>query len=62
MGLFFAGGMAALLLIGVPVAFALSLLAAIGLYWFNGGVLGLHQIPIIAYKALDDFTISSLPM
>ncbi|UYZ14294.1 TRAP transporter large permease [Brevibacillus sp. WF146] len=62
MGLFFAGGMASLLLIGVPVAFALSLLAAIGLYWFNGGVLGLHQIPIIAYKALDDFTISSLPM
>ncbi|MFY0543927.1 TRAP transporter large permease [Brevibacillus sp. H7] len=62
MSLFFAGGMASLLLIGLPVAFALSLLAAIGLYWFNGGALGLSQLPIIAYKALDDFTVSALPM
>lgn len=62
MSLFFSGGMAALLLIGLPVAFTLSLLAAIGLYWFNGGVIGLSQIPIIAYKSLDDFTVSALPM
>jgi C4-dicarboxylate transporter DctM subunit len=62
MSLFFAGGMASLLLIGLPVAFTLSLLAAAGLYWFNGGALGLSQIPIIAYKSLDDFTVSSLPM
>lgn len=59
---FFAGGMASLLLIGLPVASALALLAFSGMYLFNGGALGLGQIPIIAYKALDDFTISSLPM
>lgn len=62
MSMFFAGGMATLLLIGLPVAFTLSLLAAIGLYWFNGGTMGLSQIPIIAYKSLDDFTISALPL
>lgn len=62
MTLFFTGGMASLLLIGLPVAFTLSLLAAIGMYWFNGGEIGLSQIPIIAYKSLDDFTVSSLPM
>lgn len=62
MGLFFAGGMASLMLVGVPVAFTLAVLAAIGMYWFNGGALGLSQVPIIAYKALDDFTMSALPM
>lgn len=62
MSLFFTGGLAALLLLGLPVAFTLCLLAAVGLYWFNGGVLGLNQIPIIAYKSLDDFTMSALPM
>ncbi|MFM1652035.1 TRAP transporter large permease [Brevibacillus sp. B_LB10_24] len=59
---FFSGGFAVLLLIGLPVAFALSFIAAIGLYLFNGGALGLSQIPIIAYKSLDDFTMSALPM
>jgi len=59
---FFLGGMAALLLIGLPVAFALGLLAIGGMYLFNGGMVSFSQIPIISYKSLDDFTLTALPM
>ncbi|MGG6437995.1 TRAP transporter large permease [Saccharococcus caldoxylosilyticus] len=59
---FFLGGMAALLLIGLPVAFALGLLAIGGMYLFNGGTFSFSQIPIISYKSLDDFTLTALPM
>jgi C4-dicarboxylate transporter DctM subunit len=59
---FFLGGMVALLLIGLPVAFALGLLAIGGMYLFNGGTFSFSQIPIISYKSLDDFTLTALPM
>ncbi|OQM44671.1 C4-dicarboxylate ABC transporter permease [Anoxybacillus sp. UARK-01] len=59
---FFLGGMASLLLIGLPVAFALGLLAISGMYLFNGGTFSFLQIPIISYKSLDDFTLTALPM
>ncbi len=62
MNLFFTGGLAALLLIGLPVAFSLGLLAVLGMYFFNGGSFAFAQIPIIAYKSLDDFTLTALPM
>lgn len=62
MNLFFAGGLATLLLIGLPVAFSLGLLAVLGMYFFNGGSFAFAQIPIIAYKSLDDFTLTALPM
>lgn len=62
MNLFFTGGLAALLLIGLPVAFSLGLLAILGMYFFNGGSFAFAQIPIIAYKSLDDFTLTALPM
>ncbi|NRG45931.1 TRAP transporter large permease [Bacillus sp. CRN 9] len=62
MNFFFAGGLGALLLIGLPVAFSLSLIAIAGMYFFNGGTFAFMQIPIISYKALDDFSLTSLPM
>lgn len=62
MNIFFLGGMGTLLLIGLPVAFSLSLLAVAGMYFFNGGTLSFNQIPIISYKSLDDFTLTALPM
>ncbi|MBM7609515.1 C4-dicarboxylate transporter DctM subunit [Lysinibacillus composti] len=62
MKLFFTGGLIALLLLGLPVAFALGLLAVGGMFFFNGGTLAFPQIPIISYKTLDDFTLTALPM
>ncbi|WP_339253655.1 TRAP transporter large permease [Sporosarcina sp. FSL W8-0480] len=62
MNLFFTGGLGILLLIGLPVAFTLSLLAVAGMYFFNGGTFAFMQIPIISYKSLDDFTLTALPM
>ncbi|MCG7346496.1 TRAP transporter large permease [Sporosarcina sp. ACRSL] len=62
MNLFFTGGLGVLLLIGLPVAFSLSLLAVAGMYFFNGGTFAFMQIPIISYKSLDDFTLTALPM
>ena len=55
MNVFFTGGMAFLLLIGLPVAFALGLLSVIGLYLFNGGTFAFNQVPIVSYDASDDF-------
>ena len=62
MNIFFAGGLGTLLLLGLPVAFALSLLAVLGMFLFNGGTFAFAQIPIISYKALDDFSLTALPM
>lgn len=62
MKIFFAGGMAALLLSGIPVAFALGILALLGIYFFNGGAAAFSALPIISYKTLDDFTLTALPM
>lgn len=54
--------MGALLLLGLPVAFTLGLLAIAGMYFFNGGTTAFMQIPIISYKSLDDFSLTALPM
>lgn len=62
MNIFFAGGMGTLLLLGLPVAFSLALLAVAGMYFFNGGTFAFMQIPIISYKSLDDFSLTALPM
>lgn len=62
MNIFFLGGLGTLLLIGLPVAFALGLLAIAGMYFFNGGTFAFAQIPIISYKSLDNFTLTALPM
>jgi len=62
MSFFFTGGMGILLVLGLPVAFTLGLLAIGGMYFFNGGTFAFMQIPIISYKALDNFTLTALPM
>jgi len=62
LNIFFVGGLGTLLLLGLPVAFALSFLAMTGMYFYNGGTLAFMQVPIIAYKSLDDFTLTALPM
>lgn len=62
MNIFFVGGMGTLLLLGLPVAFTLGLLAIIGMFFFNGGTFAFMQVPIISYKSLDDFTLTALPM
>lgn len=51
-----------LLLLGMPVAFALALVGAMGMVAFLGGLSGLTHIPVIAYKTLDDFVLSAVPL
>jgi C4-dicarboxylate transporter, DctM subunit len=62
MNIFFVGGLGTLLLLGLPVAFTLAFLAVAGMYFFNGGTFAFMQVPIISYKALDDFSLTALPM
>ncbi|HJF31935.1 MAG TPA: TRAP transporter large permease [Sporosarcina psychrophila] len=62
MSFFFTGGMGLLLVLGLPVAFTLGLLAVAGMFFFNGGTFAFMQVPIISFKALDDFTLTALPM
>ncbi|WP_438315895.1 TRAP transporter large permease [Sporosarcina sp. FA9] len=62
MNIFFVGGMGTLLLLGLPVAFTLGLLAILGMFFFNGGTFAFMQVPIISYKSLDDFSLTALPM
>lgn len=51
----------ALLLIGMPVAFALMLAGTIGIIACLD-MSSLSQIPVIAYKTLDDFVLSAVPL
>jgi C4-dicarboxylate transporter, DctM subunit len=51
-----------LLLIGMPVAFALSLAGVLGMACFLGGAASFTQIPVIAYKTLDDFVLTAVPL
>ena len=46
MNFFFTGGLTLLLILGLPVAFTLSLLAVAGMYFFDGGTFAFAQIPI----------------
>ena len=57
----FVGGLILLLLIGLPVAFSLGI-AGMGAFYAAMGPSSLAQIPIIGYKALDDFVLSSIPL
>ena len=51
-----------LLLIGMPVAFSLILTGMVGMYFLLGGINAFSQIPLIAYKSLDDFVLSAIPL
>ena len=57
----FVGGLVLMLLAGVPVAFSLGMTGVVG-FWSLMGPQSLAQIPIIAYKSLDDFVLSSIPL
>jgi C4-dicarboxylate transporter DctM subunit len=55
------GGLGLLLLIGFPVAFSLGLTGMAG-FTFLMGLDSLIQVPLIAYKTLDEFTLSAVPL
>lgn len=50
-----------LLLAGMPVAFSLLMAGTIGIIAFLD-LSSLSQIPVIAYKTLDDFVLSAVPL
>jgi C4-dicarboxylate transporter DctM subunit len=50
-----------LLFSGMPVAFAMGLLGAMGFFFVFGGLPMLVQIPLVAYKVLDDFVLVAIP-
>lgn len=50
-----------LLLAGMPVAFSLTFAGALGIIAFLD-ISSLSQIPVIAYKTLDDFVLSAVPL
>lgn len=55
------GSLGLLLLIGFPVAFSLGLTGMAGFALLMGSD-SLAQVPIIAYKTLDEFTLSAVPL
>jgi C4-dicarboxylate transporter, DctM subunit len=56
------GGVLALLVLGMPVAFALGTVAVLLLLAHTGDVMELRQLGIAAYKALDSFILVALPL
>jgi C4-dicarboxylate transporter DctM subunit len=56
------GAMILLLFAGLPVAFSLASVGAAGFYALLGGIDSFAQIPLIAYKSLDDFVLASIPL
>ena len=51
-----------LLAIGLPVGFALGTGGLVGMLLFMGGDGTLNQIPLLAYKSLDDFVLCAVPL
>jgi len=51
-----------LLFSGMPVAFAMGFLGVGGFYFLFGGFPMLVQVPLVAYKVLDDFIIVAIPL
>lgn len=60
--LVFAAILVVLLLLRMPVAFALSISGLVGMLFFVDGLVSFTQIPVIAYKTLDDFVLSAIPL
>ena len=58
----FAAFILCLMLAGMPVAFALMLAGVLGMLAFLGGPAAFTQIPVIAYKTLDDFVLVAVPL
>jgi len=51
-----------LIAIGLPVAFCLGVVGVFGMFVFMDGASALTQIPILAYKSLDDFVLTAVPL
>jgi len=51
-----------LLATGLPVAFSLGMGGLFGMFVFMDGASAFTQIPILAYKALDDFVLTAVPL
>ena len=59
---FFFGGLTVLLLIGLPVAFAFTLVNIIGVYVFWGGTIGLQQLVLSIDSSISTFVLVPVPM
>ena len=59
---FFFGGLGALLLIGLPVAFAFMLVNLVGVYTFWGGAIGLKQLILSIDSSVSTFVLVPVPM
>jgi tripartite ATP-independent transporter DctM subunit len=60
--LFFFGGLAALLLLGLPVGFSFMLVNVIGVYLFWGGSIGLEQLILSIDSSISTFVLVPVPM
>ena len=60
--LFFFGGLMILLLIGLPVAFAFTLVNIVGVYVFWGGGIGLNQLILSIDSSVSTFALVPVPM
>lgn len=60
--IFFFGGLTALLLSGMPVAFAFLLVNVIGVYLFWGGSIGLSQLILSIDSSVNTFVLVPVPM
>lgn len=47
---------------GMPIAFTLGMLGLMGFFLTFGGGAQLGQVPLVAYKILDDFIITAVPL
>lgn len=56
------GGLAVLLLAGMPIAFAFLLINLIGVFLFWGGGAGLSQLALSIYSSVATFTLLPVPM
>lgn len=51
-----------LLFAGMPVGFSLCMAGLTGMFLFMDGTAVLTQLPMIAYKTLDDFVLTAVPL
>ncbi len=58
----FFGGLAVLLLIGLPVAIAFTLVNLVGVYVFWGGTIGLSQLILSIDSSVSSFVLVPVPM
>lgn len=56
------GSLIVLMLLGVPVAFALLSINIVAVYLLMGGASGLNQLTLGIYESLATFTLSPIPL